>query len=88
MLTSPLLKSSGTKFTWELLKEHPGDMKFIIRFEDGDYWVWRRIEFHDPEKIQQNIGSDTSSLPQDWLVETVEERSNRHKIERNKNVTK
>lgn len=73
---TPRDKPSGTVFTWELRKPHPGLVQFVIVFPGGDYWVWREIEFHDQTKINSNSGA-LGSLPRDWVVETAAQRRTR-----------
>ena len=73
---SPREKRSGTAFTWEVRKPHPGVIQFVIVFPGGDYYVWREVQFHDTDKIATNVGA-TGSLPKDWFQETAEERKKR-----------
>ena len=70
---SPLLNPDGTEFTWVIRKPHPGLMQFVIVFPDGDFYVWRIMEFHDVDKIANNMGS-IGSLPTEWEATTVAER--------------
>lgn len=73
---TPRVKPSGTSFTWELRKPHPGILQFVIVFPDGDFWVWREIEFHDRSKIDSSVGA-IGDLPVDWTVETQLQRTAR-----------
>ncbi len=70
---SPATKKDGTKFTWEIRKPHPGVIQFVIVFPNGDFYVWRTIEFHDTNKVAKNVGAK-GSLPTDWEVTTAAER--------------
>lgn len=71
---------SGTEFTWELRKPHPGLLQFVIVFPGGDHWVWREVEFHDTSKVGANQGAEVGFVPVDWLVETEAERKDRNTI--------
>ncbi|MAH50451.1 hypothetical protein CMI37_31810 [Candidatus Pacearchaeota archaeon] len=76
MEVSPRSKRSGTRCTWEIRKPHPGLIQFVVVFPDDDFYIWREIEFHDTEKITQNIGC-TGELPENWLQETQRQREDR-----------
>lgn len=73
---TPREKLSGTTFTWELRKPHPGLIQFVIVFPDGDYWVWREVELHDADKVASNVGS-VGPLPDEWVVENEAQRLTR-----------
>jgi hypothetical protein len=73
---TPRTKPSGTSFTWEMRKPHPGVVQFVIVFPDGDFWVWREVEFHDTDKIDSNI-SAVGALPSGWFAETAAVRAAR-----------
>ena len=78
---TPRSKPSGTPFAWELRKPHPGLIQFVIVYPDGDFWVWRSIEFHDKAKVDSNMGAVLDDLPEDWVVETEFQRKARLKAE-------
>ncbi len=81
-LITPRDKPSGTEFTWELRKPHPGLLQFVIVFPGGDYWVWREVEFHDSDKVNSNTGAVGLNVPVDWEVETAQQRADRIALEK------
>lgn len=87
MEVSPRTKKDGTKFTWEQRKPHPGLIQFVIVYPNGDFYIWREIQFHDADKVAQNIGA-TGSLPVNWLVETAVERKARLEAEEAERLAK
>lgn len=76
---------SGTGVTTVLRKEHPGLVKIVSVFPDGKEFVLKEIQYHDPEKIAANKGTE-NPLPSDWLVEDAAQRAERLEAERIENV--
>ncbi len=76
-LDAPIFKfPSDTKVETYLRKEHPGLVKIVCRFTDGTEFVLKEIEYHDPEKIAANKGTE-NPLPGGWLVEDAAQRAAR-----------
>ena len=76
---------SRTEVKTILRKEHPGLVKIVSLFPDGQEFVIKEIQYHDPEKIAANKGTE-NPLPSDWLVEDAAQRAERLEAERIENV--
>ncbi len=74
---SPLFTTpSGTPMHIRLRKDHPGLIRIVATFPDGEEFDLKHHEYHDAKKIAANQGCD-NELPEDWFVETQEEREAR-----------
>ena len=60
-------KTAGP-FTWELRKPHAGLVQFCIVFPDGDYYVWREVEYHSQAKIAANQSTGVPAVPAGWRI--------------------
>jgi len=74
-------KSSGSKGDLVMLKPHPGLIRIVMLFDDGNVFELKRIEYHDYDLIMANEGCDSDILPDGWLVETAQERQERVLLE-------
>ena len=65
----PRYKEAGTSFTWEIRKPHAGLVQFCVLYSDGDYYVWREIEYHGQDKIDENQTTGVPAVPAGWRTE-------------------
>ena len=80
-LDAPIFtKPSGTIAKLVLKKDHPGSVKMVAVFPEGKEFVLKELEYHHPDKIAANVGSE-GPLPGDWLVEDDEQIKARLKAE-------
>ncbi len=80
--TAPILTHGDrTAITMEMRKPHPGLIQWGYVYPDGQFFVYREIEYHDPIKISWNKGA-VGPLPSDWLVEGHIDRTLRNCSER------
>ncbi len=87
-LDAPIFKyPSDTKVETYLRKEHPGLVKIVCRFPDGSEFVLKEIEYHDPEKIAANKGTEMP-LPLGWVVENAAQRAARLEKEKQDAIKK
>ena len=74
---SPLFTTpSKTKLKVELRKDHPGVVRIVAVFPDGEEFDLKHHEYHHPDKINANLGAE-KPLPEDWLVEDDEQIATR-----------
>ena len=70
-------ENSGTDLTLKLKKSHPGSVQIVAIFPDGQEFVLKDIQYHDPDKIAANKGTASADLPSGWLVEDATQRAAR-----------
>jgi len=75
---SPLFTMpSKTPMQIELRKDHPGLIRVVAIFPNGEEFDLKHHEFHDAEKIRANVNCE-GSLPDGWEVTTLQERVDRN----------
>ena len=65
----PRTKDDGTAFSWEIRKPHAGLIQFCIVFPDGDFYVWREVEYHSQAKFAANQNAGVPAVPAGWRIE-------------------
>jgi hypothetical protein len=52
-------------------------VQIVAIFPDGQEFVLKDIQYHDPDKIAANKGTASADLPSGWLVEDATQRAAR-----------